>query len=62
MKQGKYTILKNEALTTLVWRMELAGDTEGIRPGQFVDIRLPELFLRRPISVCDCVGDTLTLR
>lgn len=61
MRQGKYTILKNEALTAQVWRMELAGDAEGIRPGQFVDIRLPELFLRRPISVCNAEDGVLTI-
>lgn len=61
MKQLQYTILTNEVLTPLVWKMVLEGDTEGIRPGQFVEIRLPGLFLRRPISVCDVEGDRLTI-
>ena len=41
--------------------MMLAGDTDGIATGQFVNILLDGLYLRRPISVCDCQGDTLTL-
>ena len=42
--------------------MTLAGDTSAITaPGQFVNIKLDGFFLRRPISVCDCVGDNLTL-
>ena len=42
--------------------MLLVGDTTDITNcGQFVNIKLDGLFLRRPISVCDCEGDTLTL-
>lgn len=41
--------------------MMLVGDTTGVRPGQFVMIEMPELFLRRPISVCDCHEGLLTL-
>ena len=61
MKQSIFTITKNDKLTSNVFLMELKGDTEGIRCGQFVNIQLNGLFLRRPISVCECVGDTLTL-
>jgi len=62
MKQGFFTITENTALTDTVWRMRLAGDTSAITgPGQFVNIKLDGLFLRRPISVCDCVDGELTL-
>ena len=61
MKQSIFTITKNDKLTSNVYIMTLKGDTEGIRCGQFVNIQLDGLFLRRPISVCDCEGDTLTL-
>lgn len=61
MKQTVFEILKNEALTDSVYRMELAGDTEGIACGQFVEIALPGRFLRRPISVNDCENGVLTL-
>ena len=62
MKQGLFTIIENEQLTKSVWQMRLAGDTSAIiAPGQFVNILLDGKFLRRPISVCDCEGDELTL-
>ena len=61
MKQTIFTITDNTALTATVYRMRLAGDTSGIATGQFVNILLDGLYLRRPISVCDCQGDTLTL-
>ena len=42
--------------------MTLLGDTSDItKPGQFVNIKLDGLFLRRPISVNDVEGDKLTL-
>lgn len=61
MKQEIFKILTNQPLTKDVYRMTLTGDTCGIRPGQFVNIKLDGLYLRRPISVCDCVGCVLTL-
>ncbi len=62
MKQGLFTIKENTPLTATVYRMRLSGDTSAVTgPGQFVNILLDGLFLRRPISVNDCVGDTLTL-
>ena len=62
MKQGKFTILSNTALTRNVYRMELKGDVSAITaPGQFVNIRLDGLYLRRPISVCDVGEDRLTI-
>lgn len=61
MKQTIFTITENTALTATVYRMVLAGDTDGIATGQFVNILLDGLYLRRPISVCDCQGNTLTL-
>ena len=61
MKQTIFTITENTALTATVYKMVLTGDTDGIVTGQFVNILLGGLYLRRPISVCDCQGDTLTL-
>ncbi len=61
MKQTVFTITENAPLTATVYRMALVGDTAGITTGQFVNIQLEGLYLRRPISVCDCQGDTLTL-
>ena len=62
MKQGLFTIIENTQLTATVWQMRLAGDTSAITAsGQFVNALLEGKFLRRPISVCDCEGDELTL-
>ena len=62
MKQTIFTIKENKALTSSVYKMLLVGDTSDITNcGQFVNIQIYGLFLRRPISVCDCEGDTLTL-
>ena len=62
MKQSIFVVLSNEALTDCVYKMVLSGDTTAITaPGQFVNIKLEGLFLRRPISVCDYDEATLTI-
>ena len=62
MKQSLFEIIENTALTDSVFRMILKGDVSAITaPGQFVNILLDGLYLRRPISVCDVSGDTLTI-
>ena len=62
MKQSIFSIVSNVALTDSVYKMVLDGDTSAITaPGQFVNIKLDGLFLRRPISVCDYDGQTLTI-
>ena len=61
-KKGIYKVVANESLTPDVWRMVLAGDTQWItRPGQFVNIELEGLYLRRPISISDWGEDTITI-
>ncbi len=62
MKNVIFTILTNERLTDSVYKMTLSGDTSGIaRSGQFVNIKLDGLYLRRPISVCDYQQGKLTI-
>ena len=62
MKQGIFEIISNKALTDSVYQMVLSGDTSAITaPGQFVNLQLDGMFLRRPISVCDYDANTLTL-
>ena len=62
MKDGIFTIQAQRPLTQSVFEIKLLGDTSAItRPGQFVNLRLDGLYLRRPISVCDLEGETLTL-
>jgi len=62
MKQDIFTVKSNKYLTENVLEMKLEGDTSDIkRPGQFVNIKLDGLYLRRPISVCDCSENSLTI-
>ena len=62
MEQGIFEIMENTALTESVFKMVLSGDVSDITaPGQFVNIQLDGLFLRRPISVCDLGENTLTI-
>ena len=62
MKQCLYNIESNEPLTQTVYKMRLSGDTSAFsKPGQFLNIALDGLFLRRPISVCDYDETGLTI-
>ena len=62
MTQGIYRVEYNKELTPDVWEMRLAGDTGAITaPGQFLNIRLDGLFLRRPISICDWDSEGVTI-
>ncbi|MBQ5390546.1 MAG: dihydroorotate dehydrogenase electron transfer subunit, partial [Clostridia bacterium] len=62
MKQGLFEVIENTRLTDSVMRMQLRGDTSDVtRPGQFINIKLDGLYLRRPISVCDMVDDVITI-
>ena len=62
MKQGIYTVISNEALTDCVYKMVLQGDTSAFTaPGQFVNLTVEGLYLRRPISVFDWDETTVTI-
>ena len=62
MKQETMKVTANRALTDCVMEMRLEGDTAALtKPGQFINIRLDGLYLRRPISVCDYGPDGLTI-
>lgn len=61
MKQGLYTVSENTPLTASVYRMQLVGDTDGVLCGQFINILIDGLYLRRPISVCDVSDTTITI-
>ena len=62
MKQGIFEVRSNETLLPGLHRLRLRGDCSAVqRPGQFVNVQLDGLFLRRPFSVCGVQGDTLTV-
>ncbi len=61
MKDTVFTLISNTEIAKNTFEWVLSGDTKGIREGQFVNIKLDGFYLRRPISVCDCEDDRLTL-
>ncbi len=62
MKQGIFKVISNKPIASDVMEMVLEGDTSHITAsGQFVNIKIDGLFLRRPISVCDVKEGELTL-
>lgn len=62
MIKSYYRIEANEKQAKNVYKMVLKGDTSGIkRPGQFVNISVPDKYLRRPISVCDWDNESVTV-
>ena len=62
MKQCLCEILENIQLTDNVYKMVLKADNPDITaPGQFINIKIDGLFLRRPISVCDCQDSKITI-
>ncbi len=62
MKQGIFEITLNTPLNQLVYKMVLKGDVSAItNAGQFINIKIEGLFLRRPISVCDLDNDSVTI-
>lgn len=62
MKKTALTLIARRQLTRDVFELIFQADTSAItRPGQFVNLEILGLFLRRPISVCDWRKNTLTL-
>ena len=62
MIKSCYKVESNEKIAKSVYKMVLSGDTSAItRQGQFINIKVPDKYLRRPISVCDFGGDTVTV-
>ncbi|MBO5981730.1 MAG: dihydroorotate dehydrogenase electron transfer subunit [Clostridia bacterium] len=62
MKTGIFRIISNLPLTENVYKMVLYGDVSHITaPGQFINIKIDGLYLRRPISVHDMTEDTVTI-
>ena len=62
MNEVIFEIKENVALTENVFKMVLLGDTSAIgASGQFVNIKLDGLYLRRPISICDYDDGVLSI-
>ena len=61
MKNLVFEIISNRKIAKNTYEMVLCGDTSDIKCGQFVNITVDGLYLRRPISVCDADDGKLTL-
>ena len=58
MKQVILEIESNVSVSKDTFKMRLIGDCSEIKnPGEFINIKLPDYYLRRPISVCDFSSD-----
>ncbi len=62
MERVVFKIKDNKKIVKNVFEIKLEGNTDAItKSGQFVNIQLDGLYLRRPISVCDYSKNSLTL-
>ena len=64
MREIEFTILENKPITDDICKMvlECSDGEHGITaPGQFINIKIDGLFLRRPISICDWTETTVTV-
>jgi len=62
MKERIFKIVSNKRIAPSIYKLILKGDTSSItNPGQFVNILIPNKYLRRPISICDYDSKSLTL-
>lgn len=61
-KRGIYEVIAKDKIAKDVHKMILKGDTSYITfPGQFINIKIDDLYLRRPISICDYDKETITI-
>jgi len=61
MKNLVFEVISNRKIAKNTYEMVLCGDIREIKCGQFVNITIDGLYLRRPISVCDAEDGKLTL-
>ncbi len=62
MKQGTFEIEENVLIAENTLCMRLRGDAAAVTcPGQFVNIQVEGMFLRRPLSVCHAKPDELSV-
>ncbi len=61
MIDAKFIVEKNSLIAEKVFELKLVGEPGKIIPGQFVNIKIPNFFLRRPISVSEVAADGITV-
>ncbi len=61
-KQCIFTVAENNPIAKDIQRMVLLGDTGACTaPGQFVDLSIEGMYLRRPLSMCEYDDKSITL-
>lgn len=62
VRREDFVVTSNREIARDICEMRLSGNTTAISaPGQFVNLRIDGLYLRRPISVCDWETGAMTL-
>lgn len=62
MKDNRYEVIKNEMIAPGTFLLTIAGDdSDIICPGQFINIKIDGLYLRRPMSICEYGGGRMTI-
>lgn len=61
MEQVIFEIKNNKPLNAQIMEMTLLGDNQGVKAGQFINIKIDGFYLRRPISVCEIVSGGLKI-
>ena len=62
MRDNRYTVVKNEEIAPGTYYMTIAGDTSQIKdPGQFINIKIDGLYLRRPMSICSYDEESMSI-
>lgn len=62
MDQRLFRIVLNKEIAELTYRLDLEAEEPGFAfEGEFVNIKIDDFFLRRPISVCDTFPGGITL-
>ncbi len=60
--RNNYFIEEHISLTPSIYKLRVSGDTSSIRQaGQFVNIKIPAFYLRRPISIAEYDDKSITL-
>jgi len=61
-KSQNYQVVLNKQIATDIFEMKLKGDTSWLnKAGKFINITIDNLYLKRPISICDYDEESLTI-
>ncbi len=62
MENLLFKVIENDKLTNNIYKLKLEGDTKSIKnPGEFINIKLNNFYLRRPFSLADYDNNSLTI-